>query len=146
MGTPISEIAQKILCPPGHGVYTINTAKERKEKLNNILFPEEIEAWYHCFYAKTLDFNSAQHRILKDSGREFFMAAEKAIHASPNEFNLVSKVLGTEFKRTAKTLFLPIRIALTACSHGPDLQAIIRLLGKEKTQRRFQAVIQRISE
>lgn len=36
----LSDLAKNILCPPGHGVYTVNTAKERKEKLNSALYPE----------------------------------------------------------------------------------------------------------
>jgi agmatinase len=32
------KLSEKILCPPGNGVYTVNTAKERKEYLHNILY------------------------------------------------------------------------------------------------------------
>ncbi len=32
-----------LLCPPGHGVYTVNTAKERKEELEQALFPESLD-------------------------------------------------------------------------------------------------------
>ncbi len=33
-------IAPKLLCPPGDGVFTVNTAKERKQKLQKKLYPE----------------------------------------------------------------------------------------------------------
>lgn len=35
------EILKNCLCPPGEGVFTVNTAKERKERLQNQLFPKE---------------------------------------------------------------------------------------------------------
>lgn len=48
-------LASKLLCPPGDGVFTVNTAKERKQKLQNKLYPKaqsasEIRtAWTNSF-------------------------------------------------------------------------------------------------
>ena len=49
MTTSWSTFKNKIsqcLCPPGNGVFTVNTAKERKERLHNALFgqSDNIEA------------------------------------------------------------------------------------------------------
>jgi agmatinase len=41
-------LAQDLLCPPGHGVYTVNTASDRKKKLENLLYPntqDSRSAW-----------------------------------------------------------------------------------------------------
>ncbi len=47
-----SKIAPKLLCPPGNGVFTVNTAKEKKEKLHKALFPsctdeDSVEEQWH---------------------------------------------------------------------------------------------------
>ena len=34
------KLAYDLMCPPGNGVFTVNTAKERKEKLHNILYKD----------------------------------------------------------------------------------------------------------
>ena len=47
---------ENLLTPPGEGVYTINTAKKRKRKIQQILYPQassqdEIERhWKNNFY------------------------------------------------------------------------------------------------
>lgn len=41
-------LAKKLLCPPGNGVFTVNTAKERKEKLHQLLYPgsrDVVQSW-----------------------------------------------------------------------------------------------------
>lgn len=53
-------LAKSILCPPGDGVFTVNTAKERKEKLHNALYGSTKsikEKWEHSL-SKTLSSNS----------------------------------------------------------------------------------------
>ena len=52
MTTPWNSLNQKLkqcLCPPGNGVFTVNTAKERKEKLHSALYgqTENIETVWH---------------------------------------------------------------------------------------------------
>lgn len=38
MSTNFYDLTKNILCPPGNGVFTVNTAKERKEKLHHSLY------------------------------------------------------------------------------------------------------------
>ena len=40
-----------------------------------------------------------------------------------------------------KNLFMPIRVATTGQTHGPDLPKAIELLGKEKIEARLTALI-----
>ncbi|MCH2548200.1 MAG: glutamate--tRNA ligase [Alphaproteobacteria bacterium] len=43
--------------------------------------------------------------------------------------------------RKGKTLFMPIRLALTGMSHGPELRALLPLLGREKTTQRLKGQV-----
>jgi glutamyl-tRNA synthetase len=36
-----------------------------------------------------------------------------------------------------KALFLPLRLALTGCDHGPDLAALLPLIGPERAAKRL---------
>lgn len=39
-----NQLTQKLMVPPGEGVYTVNTAKERKQRLQELLYPEAANA------------------------------------------------------------------------------------------------------
>jgi glutamyl-tRNA synthetase len=41
--------------------------------------------------------------------------------------------------RRGKPLFLPLRQALTARDHGPDMAALLPLIGRERAVERLQA-------
>lgn len=47
--------------------------------------------------------------------------------------------LKTDTGRTGKALFLPLRRALTGLDHGPDMGALLPLIGREETLRRLSA-------
>ena len=45
------ELYKNILCPPGNGVYTVNTAKDKKGKLHQILYSSQdnvVQKWMEC--------------------------------------------------------------------------------------------------
>jgi glutamyl-tRNA synthetase len=41
--------------------------------------------------------------------------------------------------KKGKDLFMPIRLALTAREHGPELKAILPLIGRERALKRLTA-------
>jgi len=44
----------------------------------------------------------------------------------------------TETGRKGKQLYRPLRLALTGCEHGPELKALLPLIGRERALRRLQ--------
>jgi glutamyl-tRNA synthetase len=47
--------------------------------------------------------------------------------------------LGTATGRKGKALFLPLRLALTGREHGPDMNALLPLIGKARAVERLKA-------
>ena len=41
--------------------------------------------------------------------------------------------------RKGKSLFLPLRLALTGASHGPEMAALLPLIGRDRTIERLRA-------
>ena len=39
--------------------------------------------------------------------------------------------------RKGKELFMPLRLALTAMEHGPDMKTLFALLGRERAEKRL---------
>jgi len=55
------------------------------------------------------------------------------------DFSAWMEAVKTATGKKGKELFMPIRLALTALEHGPELKAILPLIGKEKVLKRLNA-------
>jgi agmatinase len=65
------KLANNLMCPPGNGVFTVNTAKERKEKLHNVLYKnsKDIEkSWKSSLSEKLDDSNTFLLGVCSDTG------------------------------------------------------------------------------
>jgi glutamyl-tRNA synthetase len=70
--------------------------------------------------------------------------AQAAALAAGSDWNeaiwkTLTAALGTETGRKGKALFLPLRLALTGLEHGPDMNALLPLIGKERAVARLKA-------
>lgn len=57
------------------------------------------------------------------------------------EIKAAMKAVQKKTGHKGKNLFMPIRVATTGQTHGPDLPAAIALIGKEKTKDRIQSIL-----
>ena len=57
---------------------------------------------------------------------------------TPETWSLWTKTIQNETGVKGKKLFLPLRLALTGQSHGPDMAQLLPLIGYDKTLRRLQ--------
>ncbi len=74
--------------------------------------------------------------------RDFIVkAAEVASDADWDDgiWKALTSALGAETGRKGKTLFLPLRLALTGREHGPDMNALLPLIGRERAVERLRA-------
>jgi len=63
--------------------------------------------------------------------------------AGPDEIKVMLKGLGKEMGLGGPKVFMPLRVAITGQTHGPDLHRVIPVLGLEKTVRRLEAAMNR---
>ncbi|MBA3565209.1 MAG: hypothetical protein H0W33_14645 [Gammaproteobacteria bacterium] len=72
---------------------------------------------------------------MEDAGKDFFRSAIEALdrHGPEAVIREVAAVTGARGRK----LFLPLRLALTARSDGPELDRLIVLLPPETTRRRL---------
>jgi len=68
-------------------------------------------------------------------------AAETAAGLEWNEgvWKALTSALGAATGRKGKALFLPLRLALTGREHGPDMNALLPLIGRERAVERLKA-------
>ncbi|WP_350333721.1 glutamate--tRNA ligase [Coralliovum pocilloporae] len=72
--------------------------------------------------------------------RAFISAAREALPAEPwdeTTWSAWTKVLKGETGRKGKSLFMPLRKAITGLSHGPELGRLLPLIGRKSTEDRL---------
>jgi len=78
---------------------------------------------------------------VRDVLSAFLAEIEKMEKLTGEEVKASLKVVQKETGQKGKNLFMPIRVATTGQTHGPDLPKAIALLGKEKVIQRVTSII-----
>ncbi|MBL4786019.1 MAG: glutamate--tRNA ligase [Cohaesibacteraceae bacterium] len=74
---------------------------------------------------------------LESSDREFVIQAAEYLPSAPwdaNTWKTWTNTLKEKTGRKGKSLFMPLRLALTGKSHGPELAALLPVIGLDKTR------------
>ncbi|NLI92338.1 MAG: glutamate--tRNA ligase [Peptococcaceae bacterium] len=118
-----------------------------KEKINCLM---EVKDYVHYFIGTEIDQPDEEaETILKaqtvPAVLELF--GKKVMAADPLDSaaaKLVLKEIAKELNLKGKDVFMPVRIALTGQMHGPDLDRIIALLGRDNVNARLKQTLSRI--
>ena len=103
----------------------------------NIVFPEDAIYLSHAFFSKQKDYSEEALVYLSSTPLNFFDLAEKCIDLSWGEWAVAMKNLGIESNTKGKNLYMPIRVALSGLTSGPELDQIVSFLGKDEVIKRF---------
>lgn len=76
---------------------------------------------------------------LVDEDRAFLDQASQAMAAGATDWQALTSTLKETTGRKGKALFLPLRLALTGREHGPDMAALLPLIGREAAIARLKA-------
>lgn len=103
----------------------------------NVEFPADVLEWAKIFFHENVTVDEAGLKIIREAGEQYFVEAEQAV----DKFGVDLKSVLDEMKKTlglsGKKLFMPLRIALTGKTNGPELAQIAELLGPEKMKHRL---------
>jgi len=75
--------------------------------------------------------------VVHAAGEEFFDIARRALEKHGVDFKAVSDMVKQESGLTGKTLFRPLRAALTGELDGPEMAKLLPLIGPERAHRRI---------
>ena len=113
----------------------------------NVLFPSEAAHWAHIFFSRTpwsaevyqqlhdnyLVYCQTAHALLLEYHQDYFTASE---------FKAFIQMLGNCLQVKGKSLYEPLRLAITGETHGPDLGTIASLVPISELCHRFARVIE----
>ena len=78
--------------------------------------------------------------VISDEDRDFLKAAAELLPPEPWEsttWETWTEALKNKTGRKGKDLFMPLRLALTGTDHGPELAALLPLIGRKKAAARL---------
>jgi glutamyl/glutaminyl-tRNA synthetase len=78
-------------------------------------------------------------RVIAAAGPEFFAAAVGAFDQSSSDLKQLTKLLKERTGRKGPELFMPLRVALTGQTHGPELAALLKLMPPETARQRLES-------
>ncbi|HEY6817478.1 MAG TPA: glutamate--tRNA ligase [Croceibacterium sp.] len=74
-----------------------------------------------------------------DETRAYLVEAARLLAWSEDPWSALTAVLKQATGRKGKALFLPLRQALTGVDHGPDMHALLPLIGEAEARRRLES-------
>ncbi|MBL0318266.1 MAG: glutamate--tRNA ligase [Alphaproteobacteria bacterium] len=92
----------------------------------------DVRDWWHIC-------EEAISPVIVDS--EFATIASSVLPAEPwsaETWSLWTNAVKEKTGRKGKELFLPLRQALTACDHGPEMRLVLPLIGRDRALKRLQ--------
>ena len=108
----------------------------------NIVLPADALDWAErCFATPVMAAEAAEAIIGVSPG--FWSAAQTTLQAAGGDYRLWTKALQQASGQRGKALFMPLRAALTGLTHGPELAALLPLIGETRALTRLHAAAQR---
>ena len=106
---------------------------------HNVVLPEDAAPWSAVLQGDLAPLGTDEQRVIAAAGPEFFAAAASALEQSGRDFNMLTKILKERTGRKGAGLFMPLRVALTGLTHGPELAALLKLMPLETARRRLES-------
>ncbi len=127
----------------GPNVEALVPAQSKEEFLQavqpNVTFPGDAEHWARVLFTDELPLDEEKRETLVAAGTEFFRAAVAALEAHGTEFKAFAEGVKSATGAKGKQLFMPLRVALSGETGGPEMGRLLPLLGLERARRRLQA-------
>jgi glutamyl/glutaminyl-tRNA synthetase len=80
-----------------------------------------------------------EQRVIESAGSGFFAAAVQAYDVSGSDLKGMTKTLKDLTGRKGPELFMPLRVALTGQTHGPELAQVLKLMAPQTARQRLES-------
>ena len=102
----------------------------------NITRPGDALHWAQVLNGEVNIDNEAVNAIHK-AGGVFFQSALECLLAAPDDFKSFAKAVSVATGRSGKSLYMPLRAALTGRVHGPEMDRLWKLLPESGIERQL---------
>lgn len=105
----------------------------------NVRFPADALFWAERLFGADLARSADSEAVIAAAGSEFFVRALAAYGRHGAVYQPLVDELRQRTGAKGKSLFMPLRAALTGETHGPELARVLRLLPPEIVRHRLRA-------
>jgi nondiscriminating glutamyl-tRNA synthetase len=106
---------------------------------HNVVLPADAAPWVAVVRGELPPLGEDEQRVIAAAGADFFAAAVAALDQSGQDLKLLTKTLKERTGRKGADLFMPLRVALTGQTHGPELAPLLKLMSPETARRRLES-------
>jgi glutamyl-tRNA synthetase len=106
---------------------------------HNVVLPADAATWAAVVHGDLPPLAEAEARVVAAAGPAFFSAAAAALEQAGPDLPSLAKILKERTGRKGADLFMPLRIALTGRSHGPELAPLLRIMTPGTARRRLES-------
>jgi glutamyl-tRNA synthetase len=104
---------------------------------HNVVLPADAAPWITAVRGELPPLGESERRVIETAGPAFFAAAVAALGEVGTDLKRLTKRLTELTGRKGADLFMPLRVALTGQSHGPELAPLLKLIGPQLANRRL---------
>jgi glutamyl-tRNA synthetase len=105
--------------------------------LPNVVLPEDAQPWARIVFGPPPALEPEGEEIIRKAGESYFAAASQAAAQSGNDLPAITAAIRTATGRKGAELYMPLRLALTGRSHGPELAPLLRAMPAGAAQARL---------
>jgi nondiscriminating glutamyl-tRNA synthetase len=104
---------------------------------HNVVLPADAAPWVAVVRGELPPLGEDEQRVIAAAGADFFVAAVDALEQSGQDLKMLTKILKERTGLKGAELFMPLRVALTGQTHGPELAPLLKLMSPETVRRRL---------
>jgi glutamyl-tRNA synthetase len=106
---------------------------------HNVVLPADAKPWIAAVRGELPPLGEAELHIVRAAGPAFFSAALAALAEAGLDWKQLTTLVRDRTGRKSAELFMPLRVALTGQTHGPELAPLLRMMTLATARRRLEA-------
>ena len=96
--------------------------------LPNVVLPEDAQPWARIVFGPPPALEPDGEEVVRNAGDRYFAAAAQAAAQSGNDLPAITAAVKAATGRKGAELYMPLRLALTGRSHGPELAPLLKAM------------------
>jgi glutamyl-tRNA synthetase len=106
--------------------------------LPNVVLPEDARFWAQVVFGEPPPVGPADEPWVRRAGADYFSAAAGAATRSGNDLAAIVAAVRAATGRKGAELYMPLRVALTGCAHGPELAPLLKSMAPARVRERLE--------
>jgi glutamyl-tRNA synthetase len=96
--------------------------------LPNVVLPEDARPWAQIVFGPPPAVAAEGEETIRNAGERYFAAATHAAAQSGNDLPAIASAVRAATGKKGAELYMPLRLALTGRSHGPELAPLLKAM------------------